>query len=252
MKYESFAKNGFEVVKASNIEKLNEIKNIIFSKSIETLKKNNLKSPDDFFNNFHKLNLKGHALNNFRMDIIKTLKEKDTLKLIFEAYEETILGLIGPDILVQKSCNLVIQQPNDKDYVLTHQDAPVNSPFEIVLWVPLVNIFNTKGMYILDSKKSRIANDILKEKKEHSYFQDYSEKNAEFSNINYGSSLVFWTGLIHGCLMNKEDETRWTLNIRFKSLYSPCGHKDPLEFFRVLKMSPLSQIALKSQEVDLI
>ena len=56
----------------------------------------------------------------------------DCGKLIFSAFEKTITNLLGPDILVQKNSNVVIQMPNDPNPSELHRDAPCNSPYEIV------------------------------------------------------------------------------------------------------------------------
>ena len=50
--------------------------------------------------------------------------------------------------------NLVIQKPDDVNQVTLHRDAPPNSPYEIVVWVPLTKVFKTKNMYILEKKET--------------------------------------------------------------------------------------------------
>ena len=50
---------------------------------------------------------------------------------------------------MQNRINLSIQLPKDKGSLLdTHADTwNGNSPFEIVVWVPLVDCYKTKSMY---------------------------------------------------------------------------------------------------------
>ena len=62
--------------------------------------------------------------------------------------------IIGNELVMQKNINLSIQLPKDESSLLPiHSDTwSGDSPFESVLWIPLVNCFKTKSMFILDSK----------------------------------------------------------------------------------------------------
>ena len=52
---------------------------------------------------------------------------------------------------MQTRINLSIQTPKDNSSLLpVHSDIwSGDSPFEVVVWIPLVNCFKTKAMYIL-------------------------------------------------------------------------------------------------------
>ena len=52
---------------------------------------------------------------------------------------------------MQRRINLSIQMPADDSSLLaTHSDVwSGDSPFEVVVWVPLVDVFRTKSMYLL-------------------------------------------------------------------------------------------------------
>ena len=52
---------------------------------------------------------------------------------------------------MQQKINLSIQFPKDASSLLeVHADTwSGNSPFELVVWIPLVNCYKTKSMYIL-------------------------------------------------------------------------------------------------------
>ena len=65
--------------------------------------------------------------------------------------------------------------------------------------------------------------------------------------INYGQVLIFNQSLPHGNRVNKEDETRWSLNCRFKSTFTPYGDKKLGEFFEPISLKPASKIAMKYQ-----
>ena len=77
--------------------------------------------------------------------------------LIFNSFSSYIEYLLGKDLLVQKTINLVIQTPKDLNPTIPHRDAPPNSYFELVLWIPLVDCKNTKSMYTVDMVQTNLA-----------------------------------------------------------------------------------------------
>ena len=70
-----------------------------------------------------------------------------------------IEAIAGNELAMQK-INLSIQLPQDDSSLLAvHSDVwgRATSPFEIVVWVPLVDCYKTKTMYILPPKKKNIV-----------------------------------------------------------------------------------------------
>ena len=66
---------------------------------------------------------------------------------------------------MQKRINLNIQLPGDDSSLLVvHSDVWAgDSPFEAVVWLPLVDCFKTKAMYILPpNKNSKFSKKISK------------------------------------------------------------------------------------------
>ena len=60
----------------------------------------------------------------------------------------------------------------------------------------------------------------------------------------YGSVLLFSQNLMHGNRINREYETRWSMNCRFKSLFSPYADKKLGEFFEPVTLRPASRLGL--------
>ena len=247
----TFEKKGFYVEK-QNIKKIffKRVKSKIFkkSKSILKIKGNN---EDNFFNSFHKLNLTDTDLNFLRQQLNKEINKKNfAIKQGFNALKNHLTSLLGPDIVAQNRVNLVIQKPGDINQVTLHRDAPPNSPYEIVVWVPLTKVFKTKNMYILEKKETiNLKNNLRNQKKSKnnllsSIFKKI-EKKATKNKMNFGEALFFSTSLFHLVPVNKESETRWSLNFRFKSLFSPYGQKKYPEFFDVIQESSISKLALE-------
>ena len=60
--------------------------------------------------------------------------------------------------------------------------------------------------------------------------------------VKKGQCLLFNQSLPHGNIINTETETRWSMNCRFKSLFSPYGDKKLGEFFEPISIKPATQI----------
>ena len=250
---ETFKNKGYAIVPAEDMQALNRLRGEIFqhAKSIFEYESDDI---DNFFNNFHKLSITGTRLNELRVKLIREVTDAvDSGRLIYQAFRKTIIELLGPDLLVQKNTNLVIQQPNDPNPSELHRDAPANSPFEVVVWLPLVNTYKTKAMYVLDRKlTSEALAKLGPDGDRYTEFETFAKEKGPNVDVPYGSGLFFWTGLLHGSRINSEQETRWSLNMRFKNMFSPNGDKEPFEFFKVFEMSPLAQIATQfMKEKDL-
>ena len=57
------------------------------------------------------------------------------------------------------------------------------------------------------------------------------EPELEWLEIPYGNVLVFTHTLMHGNRVNVEPTTRWSINIRFKGLFTPYSDKQLGDFF---------------------
>ena len=182
------------------------------------------------FNNdlseLHKL-VNSDKINNIRLKCFHELNSKVKWENILKKIcLKEIKEIIGPDILVQSKLNLSIQLPNDKSSILNeHSDIwSADTPFQINLWIPLTNAFKTNSMFILDREYSLDTfKKIVKQKK----YKSIKPKITEFINIPFGKVLIFNPALLHGNVYNKTNKTRVSLNIRFKSLFSPEPKKNP-------------------------
>ena len=236
--------NGYEIFDVQNKAKLENLrKKIVFD--LRKLFKIKEKNPNLVLNNFHLYNKKisDKKLNSLRVDLIKKINRDNSLgDMIFDLFRNNIVNLFGQDILIQKNINLVIQKPNDKNPSEIHRDAPQNSSYEVVVWIPLVDCYSTKSMYILDYKSTnRALNFLQKNKNQWKEFEKFSKKISKNPKVNYGQALFFHSGLLHGSNINKENETRISLNIRFKNLFSPTGLKNQLQYYRPLNISNITK-----------
>ena len=57
---------------------------------------------------------------------------------------------------------------------------------------------------------------------------------------------MFWTGIYHYAVMNSENNTRWSINLRYKNLFSPYGMKGFMDFFEAKNYSKLSKLTIEN------
>ena len=107
-------------------------------------------------------------------------------------------------------------------------------------------------MFILPMEKSRVI---------HSELYTFSGKSSDelfdaikddviFPEVKYGEVMLFTQTAIHGNRVNEEDETRWSFNCRFKSLFSPYADKKLGEFFRPVSIKTATKIGLEFKAPD--
>jgi len=236
-----FLKKGYCILKIQNLKSLNYIRNKI-------LKLSSSKTLNKYHKNLNLINLNKNRLNIFKL----INKDKKFREHYFNVFETFLDDLVGNEICMQHKINLNIQVPNDTTSVLEmHADSYAGeSNYEIISWLPLVNVYKTKSMYVLDIEKSkkieknlsrfnRMGTDIIY-KKYKKYFR--------FLKINYGEGLIFSSNILHGNKENLTKETRWSLNCRFKGLFAPANKnltsKNFSFMYEHLKIKPATVIGL--------
>ena len=124
-----------------------------------------------------------------------------------------------------------------------------DSPFEVVAWLPIVDVFRSKSMYILPPKHLNKLDKLFSEKKTYSSKKIFEKmkKYLKWIDIKFGEAIIFNQMLPHGNIVNAENETRWTINCRFKGVFTPYGDKKIGEFFEPITLKPISKIAMKYQ-----
>ena len=243
-----FLKKGYIVFKNNNHLLLTEFKKILKPFLTKKLKIKNNISYTKILNNFHKF-IEIKDLNKIRLELISKINSSNKIRyLYFKNAQKYLYGLVGNELVMQNRINLSIQLPNDKSSLLPiHSDTwSGDSPFEAVVWTPLVNCFNTKSMYIINNKKYyKFENNFKKfSKKDSDYIFNNIKKDLIWIKVNAGETLLFNQNLPHGNVVNLEKETRWSLNCRFKSVFSPYGDKKIGEFFTPITQRALSEIGM--------
>ena len=239
-----YKKNGYIIRDIEEKESLIWIKDFFNSKIKSYL------SIDEIDLNFihEKISLKN--LNDFRLKLINDMQSEKLFRYHYYKISKKFLDIIvGNELVMQKSINLSIQLPYDDSSLLPiHADVwSGDSPFEVVAWLPLVNCYASKSMYLLPPKHSEelINNfDEFSGKSSSEIFEKVKDK-VEWLEIDFGKILIFDQSLPHGNITNIVNETRWSMNCRFKSIYSPYGDKKLGEFFQPITLKPASEIGMK-------
>ena len=245
----TFKTSGFEIIPADDLSALNNFQKLIRDTSHKLIGEKTNGVVIDDLNSLHKAFKSPEDANSFRLKLTSQLSNQvDTGTKVFEIFRTKLEPLVGPDVLVQKTPNLVFQPPEYPIPTELHRDAPANSPYEVVVWLPFVDCFNTKSMYVLDREHSQIAAEHIKQNPDDKNgFDEILLEHAALMEVPFGSALIFWSGLFHGSIINKESESRLSMNIRYKNLFSPTGLKDQLRYFNVLQTSQLTELGLDFQ-----
>lgn len=192
-------------------------------------------------------------LNKFRLHIISGLMAEPWFREAYFSCARSLLEtIVGNEMVMQRNIALSVQLPGDDSSLLPlHSDSWGSecSPFEVVLWIPLVDCYQTKSMFILppdaDSKWRTKVREFA-EKGTESLFQAV-ETELQWLEIPYGNVLVFTPTIMHGNRVNQELTTRWSMNIRFKGLFTPYSDKRLGEYFAPITVRPASRIGMKFQ-----
>jgi sporadic carbohydrate cluster 2OG-Fe(II) oxygenase len=243
-KNKTFLDKGYIISKVENISSLKYISSLVIKATNQQLREHKIKD----LNKIHKI-ISVEKLNNFRLGVIKKINKDKFLRYhYFNIAREYLYILVGNELMMQKNINLSIQLPNDNSSLLPiHSDVwSGDSPYEINLWIPLVNCYKTKAMYILEQKNYSSFKKKMNENKYYSSQDIFNlvKNKVRWLTVNYGEFLIFNQGLPHGNIVNIEKETRWSMNCRFKGIFSPYGDKKVGEFFMPITARAISEIGI--------
>lgn len=245
---ERFLRDGHLVVEAEDRAALDRIRGKIVETAAEFLGITPPNNADEFLNRIHE-RVDVTKLNGLRLAVVNALRSSPWFRPAYFALARRTIGLIvGNELAMQRGIGVSVQLPKDTSSLLhIHTDVwDGDSPYEVVLWVPMVDCYRTKAMYLVPPAKDRPFQRDM-----HKYQKDDVEKlyqaakdAADFVAIKYGQVLLFSQTLMHGNRVNEENETRWSMNCRFKSVLSPYSDKKVGEFFEPITLRPATRIGL--------
>lgn len=252
---DEFARQGYVIRSAENVAALESVRTATVSAATRAL---NLPEPEDagaFLNTIHD-HVDGAGLNDLRMSIIESLLSTPEFhRNYFLCAKDALESLVGNELAMQRNIALSVQLPGDEGSLLPlHSDAWGSecSPFEVVLWLPLVDCAGTKSMFLLPPEANAAWVARLEEFKDQGVEALYEavEPDLEWIDIKYGEALVFTPSVMHGNRINQTKETRWSFNLRFKGLFTPYSGKRLGEYFMPISLRPASRVGLQFDMPD--
>ena len=246
-----FINNGYVIKPTENIDALHSIRSFFTDLIREKFKEHSKLasySDDELLNNLHQF-IDIDSLNDLRIDLINAMNSKPIIREYYYLIAKKSLDLlVGNEIAMQLRINLSIQLPDDDSSLLpVHADTWAgDSPFEVVVWIPLVNCYNTKSMFLLSPNNAKVLYKDFKKNAgdSSSSLYDCIKDQVDWIQIDFGDILIFNQSLPHGNIVNDEAETRWSLNCRFKGTFTPYGDKKLGEFFEPINLKAASILGL--------
>lgn len=241
--------DGYVIEPVADTQSLHRIRDAIVAEVAEKL---DLPAPDDageFLDTIHR-HVGREDLNAVRLAAINGLNDKPWARAAYYRLAKPLLAAtVGNELAMQRRLNLSIQLPEDDSSLLAvHADVWAgDSPFEVVIWLPLVDCHDTKTMFILPPAKAAEVEAAM------GRFDGLStedlfrhiEPHLTWLDVPFGTVMLFNQNLMHGNRINKEATTRWSMNCRFKSLFSPYAGKRLGEFFEPITLRAASRIGMQ-------
>ncbi len=189
-------------------------------------------------------------LNDLRLAVIEALGAADWFREAYFACGRRLLEIVaGNELAMQRGVGFSVQLPDDDSSLLPlHSDVwSEDSPFEVVLWIPLVDCFGTKSMFVLPPDADARWRPRMHEFAGGNVDALFAavESELRWLEIRYGSVLVFTHTLMHGNRVNAERTARWSMNVRFKGLFTPYADKGLGDFFTPITLRPASRIGMQ-------
>lgn len=165
-----------------------------------------------------------------------------------------VTNVTGTELAANKNVNFSMQLPNDESSKLPiHMDTfSGESPFQINLWVPLTDAYESNSMFFFNPKFSyEIQKNLSKfEKNGLELLLERNKKEYKFLDVPYGKGIVFTPTCLHGNVVNKTNTTRISFNCRYKNLFSPYNQENGNEkklgsFYKAISPKAATLIGLK-------
>jgi sporadic carbohydrate cluster 2OG-Fe(II) oxygenase len=194
-------------------------------------------------------------LNDLRLGLYREINARSWFRPTYLALARKLVEtLVGNELAMQNRINFSIQMPKDRTSLLDlHADVFAGeTPYQVVQWLPLVDVKRTKSMFILERPKSEKVVARMKEfsKGGMSALFEAVKKDLVWLEIPYGKVLVFSPNVLHGNVVNDEPTTRWSLNCRYTGLFTPygIGERSLGSYYSPITARPVTRIGIAYRE----
>ena len=244
---ESFLTDGYLKREVEDPLALDGISQAVFELAKQHLNLETDSSPTEFFNQVgHHAN--ADNLNGLRLHIIHGLLQSQTFhNNVYRCGQSALETIVGNELAIQRNMGFNIQLPGDDSSLLApHSDVWGSecSPYECVLWLPLVDCYRSKSIFFLPPDKDRFWRKKLSLFSSMDELFDAIKDDVVWVDVSYGEFLLFTPTCLHGNRINEENEARWSFNIRFKGLFTPYAGKGFGEYFQPLTIKPVTRIGM--------
>ena len=247
--FNQYLQNGYIIRPVADLGALQWMRNNFVEIVSECLGITDFYEPEELLNYIHD-RVEVKELNQFRLKVIRAFNSVSEFREMYYRVARPYLEvLVGNELAMQLRVNLSIQFPNDDSSLLpVHADVwSGDSPYEVVVWLPIVNCYGTKAMYLLPPKHSETLSKDFREmsgKNSEDLYQSI-KSDVQWLEVQFGEVLVFDQALPHGNRTNTEKETRWSMNCRFKSVFTPYGDKKLGEFFEPITLRAATKVGMR-------
>lgn len=240
----AFLADGYVILPAEDAKAVAAIQSQAAALAAEKLSLAPPADPQGFLDAIHD-HVAPAELNALRLAVFSGLNAQPWLRPAYHAAARTALAaIVGNELAMQLRVNLSIQLPGDDSSLLPiHADVwNGDSPYEVVVWLPLVDCRASKTMFILPLAADARWQPRLAEFRSAEELYRAVEPELVWLEVPAGHLVVFSQNLMHGNRVNRETTTRWSMNCRFKSLFSPYADKRLGEFFEPVTLKPATRL----------
>jgi sporadic carbohydrate cluster 2OG-Fe(II) oxygenase len=248
---DEFFTEGYVLRPSNDMDALLAIRENIVSIACELLGIGAPKDTGDFLNNIHRL-VSVERLNEFRFTVFQRMSIFPWFRPSYFALGRPYLeSLVGNELAMQNRVNFSLQLPNDSSSLLAiHSDSfSGETPYQVVQWVPLVDVYDTKAMFLLPPEHNRTIFPRFKEiiaagGTEHLF--ETVRDQLKWIAVPFGHVLIFSPNLFHGNTINTTPETRWSMNVRFTGLFTPyaSAEKNLGTFYLPITVKPVTRVGM--------
>lgn len=249
-----FLENGYVVRDVDDRALLDELRGTLVGMACRHLGIGVPGEHGQFLDTIHE-RMPSQKLNDLRLAVYRGMNELVWLKPTYYALGRKLLGsLVGNELAMQNRVNLSVQMSNDDSSLLDiHSDVyGGETPFQVVQWLPLVDVYDTKAMFILPRAKTEAMSpklNTLGEGGMETLF-DRVKDDLVWLKVPYGKVLIFASHCLHGNVINRTPTSRWSLNCRFTGLFTPyTGHEKKLgSFYLPITTRAVSRIGMHYEQ----
>lgn len=245
---DEFMKNGYVIRPVEDRAALDEMRHEIALIAARLADQPAPKNDGEFLDNLHAV-VPVDKLNAVRLGVYREMNAKSWFRpTYFKLTRHMIESLVGNELAMQNRINFSIQMPHEQTSLLDiHADVfSGETPYQVVQWLPLVDVWDTKSMFILPRPKSEPVVEQFRMYPDMRNLFDAVKKDLIWLKIPYGNVLIFCPNFLHGNVINEEATTRWSMNCRFTGLFTPydSAEKSLGSFYLPITVRPVTRVGM--------